>query len=306
MAAVAALAPEDLAVIWEQCLEWHRAGHFASFGDRLDGAALDEDWIEAAVARYRAMRHFRDNYDPRAYSDMPDEHAGLLTWLLVGELNYRRTSAEFDAELLSNLGSDPSGEGRPTIIAWVVGSRIATGYWGPRILAVPGPAPSNPDVAAAYRGLVEHAAALAAAEGMFLELGRTAIVTRLAGVVDGLVMPDLRGVRPMPNAGKRLLRVYQRVESMLGPDDQRACRETMADFRHHRNVLVHVDQDDADDSFLSYSGYFMDSEALKPRLATATSIAFGVVAEEQLRIDYPPALARVQRDLDDAAYTDDM
>lgn len=290
------LPPAVVAEMYEQIRAWVDRGKLLEAGSRLELAGIDDDWIDFAVERYRRLAGVE------GYEVIDEEHAGLVSWVLAGEVLHHVTPAEFEAELLDRVNTVEGGSD-VILVGWVVGRRSAVEYWGQRVLAVPSVRPSDPSVALAFLGLAEHAASIAVQRDVG-ELARTSIVTRLGGLVDALSKPRYPRAEDEPPIDTRFGILRSEIRSSLGPAENIACDKAVDEFNSVRNVLVHVHQGSAPKGFPEYVELFDSREELAARLTAATAIVFGHAALELTRDDSPWLLNAVNRRLEEAEWVD--
>lgn len=308
------LHPTVVAELLAQAREWAANGRLSDFDERVDLAGLDDDWLDMAIRRYRALAS-------HGIESVETEHAALVSWLLSGEIGYGRNSAEFEAEMVQRLEDVEQGRDL-IIIGWVVGRKVKPGFWGERTAAIPALPPSNSSVALAFQGLIEHAFHIGANESEAGELAKTSLVIRLGGLVDGISKPLYATARAsLPQSGPilsgdfwsrerehpidaRLAKLHSQIKASLGFDDNRVCDLAIRDFNHHRNVLVHVDRGDAPQTFADYIALFADHSELATRVAAATVIVFGEVGNELSKDDFPNVMKAVDASLQGAVWAE--
>lgn len=288
------LPPDVYAAIYDVALEWHLAGNFSEFfDDQFRILGIGPDWLPGASAQYRALQN-------RGVEVLDSEHAILASWLLAREKepDPPGRADRFEVQVLESIGGGWGAESF-IMIGWVVGQKYPDDKvlrcWGQRGVAIPGPPLRNEDVSVAFEGLLEHAAAIARCD-LKGELACTSLVTRLGGLVDGL-MPRSdprrfyweKGEERQYDINERLDWLRGQVKEVLGAADRAACDAVVCRrgaFAHQRNVLVHIEKGPAVWSFTECAAQLKNEgeghDLLANHLATASAIVFGQAAADLL------------------------
>jgi hypothetical protein len=181
--------------------------------ERLAGIELDHDWLGQVADEYGAkwieevsLSAADPNY---AMSGLSEEHALLASWILAG-LRSTGSSLDLSAELNRNVltraiadlpGSPNPAELpatlNPSVTSWILG--MVVGRLDRTLPVVPARLPSDPHVAGAYLGLVEHVVHLGDVPAPWSEMLGTSTIWRGTGIAEALT-PDIIGQQKSINA----------------------------------------------------------------------------------------------------------
>lgn len=277
------LSPLVLSTLYESVLSLKSSNSLVAFSGRAAQLRLDDNWFRYAIDAYRRMAEL-------GYPNVHTNHSLLATWLLAGERrNTKVRSADVDAEL-AGLPTDDS-EHQAVLRCWTLGNVVSAPYqWGPRALAVPALPPDDPNVAAAYEGLIRHAAALADRD-VFGEMAHTAVIFRLYTLVEGI----LRGTDP-PEA--RFRERLANVRETLTPNEADTWRAGADHLYHPRHVMTHLDQGKSPSSFSDYAREYDAVESVRAPALACALLVFDQVSLEQSEVAGPGVIDAVERDID--------
>ncbi len=169
-----------------------------SIEQRLDMLDRDFEWLAELKRLYQMYWRWQINNqacgDPANLTGLTPRHAQLAAWF-TAPLRVLGPSAEFTAQLVRsvveaaaydfpNIGRSPQPF-RVSLVAWTVGQ--VCGDLDRAVPVIPAEMPDDNDVALAYRGLLEHIAALPNSETeQWPEMVGSAILWRIAGITEGL------------------------------------------------------------------------------------------------------------------------
>ncbi len=277
------LSPLVLSTLYERVLSLKSDNSLVAFSDRAAQLGLDDDWFRSAIDAYRRMAELD-------YPDVHTNHSLLATWLLAGERrNAKLQSAELDAEFAALPTTD--ADHQAVLRCWTLGKvALAPDQWGPRALAVPACPPADPNVAAAYEGLIRHATALAD-HGEFGEMAHTAVVFRLHTLVEGILpgtdSPEARFRERLAN-----------VRGILTPNEADTWRASAEHLYHPRNVMTHLHQGKSPSSFSDYASDYDAVQSVRAPALACALLVFDQVSVEQSEATGPGVIAAVERDID--------
>ena len=277
------LSPLVFSTLYEGVLNLDSNRSLVAFSDRAAQLRLDDTWFRYAIDAYRRMAELD-------YADMHTNHSLLATWLLAGERrNDKVTSAELDADLAALPTKDA---GRNAVLrCWTLGKvALAPDQWGPRALAVPACPPADPNVTAAYEGLIRHATALAD-HGELGEMAHTAVIFRLYALVEGI----------LPDTGPPEARFRERlanVRSILTPNEADTWRAGAEHLYHPRNGMTPLHQGGSPTSFSNYASEYDAVDSVRDPALACALLVFDQISLEQSEAPGPGVIAAVEHDID--------
>ncbi|PJK23864.1 hypothetical protein [Mycolicibacterium goodii] len=200
---LSALAFAELYRILGGASEYHE-----NLEDRLNQLSYGIGWLaeasEAYDEKWISDAEFIDAGSAEDFA-LPGEHALLATWLLAG-LRNTGDSYDFSANLREAVQERMGREAQslsgtrppsfsPIVRGWALGR--VDGLLDPLFPVVPAAYPSDPHIAAAYLGLVEHLLHLEDFDLEWPELAGTALLVRTGGLAEALRPPP----PPPPHRG---------------------------------------------------------------------------------------------------------
>lgn len=248
--------------------------------ERLEEGGLEHEWLEEAADLYRTYWLSVAEYEPMLVLDA--EHAHLASWLLAG-LVRKGESSEFSADLQgrirkryhqdlgSEIGTLPEALA-VTIVSWTLGKVI--GEYDIEYPVVPAVLPVDDDVAMAYRGLVEHVAALPK-QAPWPELLGSATHWRGAGLAESLLP-----VYP-PNLSTSIGHLVRLARPHMAEHRHAKLAQhwNRSDFVARRNVLTHV-RADGGVAFAAAAELASDHQGIQPTVAGVTQFVCQRICEE--------------------------
>jgi hypothetical protein len=217
--------------------------------DRLMQLGYDRGWLEEASEAYDSKWQSDAAYiNPEVAEDfaLPVEHALLATWLLASlrntgdsydfSANVREAvQRRMDREAQSLIGMRPPSLS-PIIRGWALGR--VDGALDPLLPMVPAAYPSDPHIAAAYLGLVEHLLHLESFDTQWPELAGTALLVRTGGLAEALRPPP----PPPPHRGlsHSIDLLMSEARRHMPPQLWERLRRNWVRWVDWRNVLTHV------------------------------------------------------------------
>lgn len=243
--------------------------------ERLAELGREPDWLDLAVERYDAIWNWEEQFGDVS-NTQPGERldAELATWL-IAPLRATGPSDDFSKELSSRVrqrvrGRFPSGAlpewFEVSVIGWTLG-RVC-GRIDRNTPVVPGDWPTDPDVAAAYRGLLEHVRDLPE-HSPWPEMRGSSIVIRIAGLAEGLY--------PRHN----LCATLNKLTNDIVFPRALAARLNVGweDFVRIRNGCAHVRREGGGYGLAELVGRFCDSDAVRDFVQAATYFVCSSVSE---------------------------
>lgn len=276
------LPPGYLAAVYETMLEWLNDDRFRRLPERLEEIGWSLEQVSEAAQRYAAAHdhlvatnedlYTRDNpteIDPRAA--VPEEHAHLASWLLLGELGSRNKSYEFHLDVKEKTDSRRlTTQGH--IISWILGRPILAWNLPPAV-----PALNHPDdaVMAAWQGLLHHLRQLA--EDPTPEIPITAVIWRICALVDGMFesQNEYRGLE------NKIGNARARMNFALSPGEQNVVASLVNGMVGKRNVLTHLRAENGI-TFRSAVDAYREFSSIVDHVQGVTVTIFHAIAEEHV------------------------
>lgn len=207
--------------------------------ERLGEGGFDDGWLHEVAA------HYNRKWDDIRFTDpeyvLPERHAQLASWLLAS-LQLKGPSSDLSADLRDAVdrrfrAETPITGARPSafatvVVAWTLGKVV--GEYDAELPVVPATWPTDAEVSAAYRGLVEHVVHLGEVATPWTEMLGTSTYWRGAGLAEALRPDEV-------NAGASIGKLISEAKPLLplGLKDQ-IDRHWQRDFIAKRNVLTHI------------------------------------------------------------------
>lgn len=232
------LSPLVFAELYQLLLS--ATGYRDALSERLRQVDADPEWLTTAAELYETKWQAERDTDPPF--TVSSDHAVYASWL-IAPLASTGSSLDFGAQLDQSVttrvlrevqsGTARSDAFRPAVIAWTLGQVL--GGVARDIPVVPAQYPADPDLAAAYDGLVKHAASLDLAAEPWPEITGTATIWRAAGLAEAL-KPTADGPAAALNT---LMAETKRLMPALVHEQ---LRLHWIGFVDRRNALTHVAQ----------------------------------------------------------------
>lgn len=272
--------------------------------DQLATINLTTDWLAEMAAAYGQKWEEDRNYvnaDNLADYALPEQHSQFATWLLA-HLHSESSCSDFSTELskvvmsralteIDGIALPLSPQLSPVIIGWTLGSVVSSVEDLP---AVPAVWPSNENVEAAFRGLIEHVCAAQVMPQPLPEMVQTAMYWRGYGLAEAL--------RPDENSGSPALRRLQ-LEALTSMEDAHRSQVSrhLDGFGERRNALSHIADSPGRKGFIQVVDEVQESRDLHLTTRAMTQFVFYDVAQ-QIRQSPPPVVRRgaeegLERDL---------
>jgi hypothetical protein len=265
-----------------------------SLDERLANAGLFQGWLDAAVDGYDG--HWRDWKDWPDAEPLGETHAELASWILA-TLRLKEPSTEFSAELQERVlrryrsevdanAAMPSPSSRVRVVGWTLGKVV--GEYDRDLPVAPAVRPRDPDVAAAYDGLVEHVVHLGSQTmNPWPEMLGTSTYWRGAGIAEAL-QPDEAS---LANA---IARSVKASRPLLNESEYDLVRRHWQanDFDKKRNAVTHV-KASSGMSFTAVSTTAGDKLAIRPTLVGITQFVCQQVSLELANQEVRPELSTI-------------
>lgn len=211
--------------------------------ERLDEVGLELSWLEEAADRYdKTWRgSLRMAAGVQELSALSPEHSLLASWVLA-PLRASGSSYEFGDVLrtavtqraLAEIPSAPStlpDRWKPVVDGWTLG--MVVGEVDQNLPVAPAMLPSDPNVRAAYEGLVEHVLHLGSLASPWPEMVGTSTFWRGTGLAEGM--------QPEASSGQQAVnQLVIAVRRILPEHLARQVGQHFLQFAERRNSLSHV------------------------------------------------------------------
>jgi hypothetical protein len=235
------LSPLVFAVLYRTLAD--DKGHENLLAERLAEVDWDAGWLPAAADRYEKtwQGQLRQAASAADLSGLSEENALLASWILAA-LRFTGASYEFSQELrrgvttrareeIPGSPADLPPQWCPEVMGWPLG--MVAGSIDRSLPVVPAALPADPNVTAAYEGLVQHVLHLGQTPVPWPEMLGTATFWRGTGLAEGL-KPEARDGRDA--ISQLIIECRHTVPDHLG---SRLSRH-FAHFAETRNTLSHV------------------------------------------------------------------
>jgi len=261
--------------------------------ERLASQDFDIDWLALMAQEYDAKWRSDTRWltlETIGDSVLDAEHSIVATWLLAGlrhtghsydlssELRMavaRRAAEEFDG-LPPSLPPALS----PIVVGWTLGKVV--GSVDGSVPVVPAYPLDDPDVHAAYIGLVEHVASLPGDLDLFPELVGSATYVRSAGLAEALAGGE--------DGPRKAIGKLMAESSLLTPSSLHTrLHRHWSDFVDRRNVLTHVRADGGNMTFVEAADQTRSWQQLKLTVDGITLFVCQAISR-QLYNEVPPAV----------------
>lgn len=225
--------------------------------DRILEAGLEIQWLDRAIAAYDAKWDEDKRSLVQAYAELvasgtatsqppepltlSSDHAVLASWLLAGlrpqEIDGLGTklNSAISTRLVDELPELLSPKPRafwPVIIGWTFGM-LVDDRLDPQLPAIPAQPVKDPNIAAAYAGLVNHVAHLVPLDEPWPEVLGTSTLIRGAGLAESL-RPDAEGPR------KALEQLMLDTKRAVPDSLYRQLIQHWTTFVTNRDSVVHI------------------------------------------------------------------
>lgn len=260
--------------------------------ERLNDIGWEADWLGEAATAYEAKWQEQIK-DAASLSGLPTDHAELATWLLAA-LRSTGPSSDFGSELraavneraLHEITPSPAEvppHCRPELAGWTLGMVIGGIDWGlPLILAVP---VEDPNVQAAYEGLVEYVLHLEHVAEPWPEMVGSATLWRGSGLAEAL--------KPGERAASAIEGLLNEARKAFPDHQRRDLQRHFQDFIEARNALTHVIDNPRRRNFVHFKDKARGWESHAQRTVLGVTNFVGLqVSEEMLNSARGTAWAR--------------
>lgn len=237
------LSPLVFAVLYRTLADDKDKTHQDFLAERLAEIDWEPEWLTEAAERYEQV--WQGQLEQAATADdlvgLSDENALLASWIIAA---LRTTGASYDfgdklrndvtARALKEIPTAPASlpsQWCPEVVGWTLG--MVMGTVDRRLPVAPALLPADPNVKAAYEGLVEHVLHLGEIPAPWPEILGTCTYWRGTGLAEGL-KPEARDGK---DAIKQLI-----IECRYAVPDYLGQRlsQHFEHFAETRNTLSHV------------------------------------------------------------------
>jgi hypothetical protein len=211
--------------------------------ERLAEIGRDVSWLEEAAERYE--KTWQGNLRVAISVDdliaLGPDHSLLASWVLA-RLRASGSSYEFGDDLraavtrraLTEIHSAPHelpSRWKPVVVGWTLG--MVVGEVDQNLPVAPAMLPSDPNVRAAYDGLVEHVLHLAATASPWPEMIGTSTFWRGTGLAEGM-QPEAA------NGQQAITQLVIAVRRILPEHMGKQIGQHFSQFAERRNTLSHI------------------------------------------------------------------
>lgn len=267
--------------------------------ERLDELHYDLDWLGDAAEAYNAKwLEFSQYITPETADDLAlsVEHSLLATWVIAG-LRNTGDSYDFSSTLRTavqermvkeapQLSDTRAASLSPIIRGWTLG--MVAGSLDSALPMIPAHPPQDPDIAAAYAGLVEQVLHLGDVEEPWPELAGTALYVRTGGLAQALRPAPPPPAKPGLSHSLNILMAEARRH--LPASIAEPLRRNWIRWVERRNVLTHIESDrSANISFTESAAQVRTWDQIKLTILGITQFVCQEISQE-LQESRPPAL----------------